>query len=183
MNRPPLRLPLARARLVSAVLLAACAGDTRAPAPGDTATAASTAAARATPAAERAPAPADTSCPMFGAWRECSVVKRLESAGLVPERLAGAAVQPAMSVAGTAYRLGGAELQLFLLADSAAAARDAARFQPGTAAQPVSDVTYTLPPVVLTSGNLAAVVFARTERQLERVQLALTAGLPASESR
>ncbi|HEX5830063.1 MAG TPA: hypothetical protein VFY16_03710 [Gemmatimonadaceae bacterium] len=180
MDRPPLRLPLDRALLVSAALLAACAGDTRAPAPGDTATAISTAVA---PAAESAPAPADTSCPMFGAWRECSVVKRLESAGLAPERLAGAAVQPAMSVAGTAYRLGGAEIQIFLFADSAIATRDASRFQPGSAAQPVSDVTYTLPPVVLTSGNLTAVVFARTERQLERVQLALTAGLPASESR
>ena len=167
----------ARRRLVLAALLTAagCRGNEEqapedAAPPPTRATAADTA---------RAAAPgADTGCVLAGLWQECSIEKRLESAGMAPERLPDRVRQPGLSAAGTAYRLGSAELHVFLYPDAAAAGREATRFDAATAVRPKDNPGGLLPPQVVASSNLVAVLFARTDRQAERVQLALTAGLP-----
>ena len=119
--------------------------------------------------------PAD--CPMSGLWRRCSVVKRLESAGLGPVLLADSVSQPSLAISGAAYRVGRAELQVFLFADSAGAARQAAAVDAEDAR--TAQVRGILrPPLVVQSQNLVALVFDNNDRLRERVQLALAAGLP-----
>jgi hypothetical protein len=159
-----------------AFALAACGGEE--PAPADSAVVVPPADSSAVMSA----AP-DTGCVEAAPWRECVLLERLESAGLAPVRLADPVRQPSVDVAGTAYRVGSAEVHAYFLPDSAAAARAGASIDPASASRPSEDVTYTLPPLVITNGNLVAVLFARTERQLERIQLALTAGLPAAGDR
>jgi len=124
-----------------------------------------------------ASAPGDTSCRKSGSWQLCSVRDRLESAGLSPvER--DSVRQPFLSVPGAAYAVGGGELQVYLYPDSLARQRDfadydTARVQPAdSSAQPRALAT------LITSNNLAAILLSDSETQIERVQLALTAGLP-----
>jgi len=175
-GRATRRLSLAACVVAGTLTLAACAGDARAPA--DSGVAALPADAHAVTSA-----PPDSGCVMTAPWRECALLKRLESAGLAPARLAEPVRQPPLDAPGTAYRVGSAEVHAFFLADSVEAARAAAGIDPASVAPPADDVTYTLPPLVISNGNLVAVLFGRTERQLERLELALAAGLPAQNDR
>ncbi|HEX5581992.1 MAG TPA: hypothetical protein VFX39_10465, partial [Gemmatimonadaceae bacterium] len=75
-------------------------------------------------------ASADAPCAMFGLWQPCSVIRRLESAGLGPVPLEGAVRQPGISIDGSAFRLGRGELQVYLYADSASAIGEAGRVEP-----------------------------------------------------
>ena len=107
------------------------------------------------------------------------MVRRLESAGLGPVPLDGAVRQPGISVEGSVIRLGRGELQIFLYADSLRARSDAERVAPRDA-EPARTRGILRPPAVIRSGNLVALLFNNNDRQLERVQLAITAGLPAA---
>lgn len=124
-------------------------------------------------------ASADAPCAMFGLWQPCNVIRRLESAGLGPVPLDGAVRQPGISIEGSALRLGRGELQIFLYADSASAVAEAGRVDPRDA-EPARAQGIRRPPTVIRSANLVALLFNNNDRQLERVQLALTAGLPAA---
>ena len=123
-------------------------------------------------------ASADEPCAMFGIWQPCNVIRRLESAGLGPVPLEGAVRQPGISVEGSAFRLGRGELQVYLYADSASAIAEAERVKPRDT-EPARVRGILRPPTVIRSANLVALIFNNNDRQLERVQLALTAGLPA----
>lgn len=124
-------------------------------------------------------ASADAPCAMFGLWQPCSVIRRLESAGLGPVPLEGAVRQPGISIDGSAFRLGRGELQVYLYADSASAIGEAGRVEPRRT-EPARTRGIRRPPTVIRSGNLVALLFNNNDRQLERVQLALTAGLPGA---
>lgn len=124
-------------------------------------------------------APREDACPMVGLWRTCSVIERLKRSGLGTEPLADSVRQPGLTIAGSAYRVGDGELQLFLYADTADARREAAAVRPDDA-EPSATRGILRPPAVIRSLNLVALLFNNNDRQLERVQLAITAGLPAS---
>jgi hypothetical protein len=157
--------PLAGVALAAGALSAACGGGER----------------RTADSATAAPPPRvatnDSTCPKSGQWRLCSVRDRLESAGLVP--LPRDSVrQPFLEVPGAAYGVGADELQIYLYADSAARLRDFADFdtlrvQPADTAE-----RRAAHPTLITSNNLAAILLSDSETQIERIQLALTAGLP-----
>lgn len=124
-------------------------------------------------AAAPAPTPAatDSGCLRTGKWELCSVRDRLEHAGLVPQPRDS--VRPAFaSVPGVVYGIGRGELQIFLYADSAARARDFTRFDMARVQSPGGT------PTLITSNNLAAILLSDNATQVERVRLALTAGLP-----
>jgi hypothetical protein len=159
-------------------LLVACGGRDDAPPDDDTAAPRALADSAPTAAAPGAPAAADTSCPMHGLWRRCSVVERLERSGYAVTALPDTVRQPGVAIAGSALRLGAAELQLFLFADTADARRQAAAVRPNDA-RPHAARGIRRPPAVIHSLNLVALLFNNDDHQLERVQLALTAGLPA----
>lgn len=174
------------ASAVVALLLGACGGergsaaDTAVPRALDDrpAAAAPDTLAADTAAATGAPAGADSgACPMVGAWRQCSVVERLERAGFGPMLVEGEARQPSLAIPGSVYRLGSAELQLYLYADSAGAARQAASVD-AAEAEPADARGIRRAPLVIHSQNLVALLFDNNDRLRERVQLALTAGLP-----
>src|SRR5687767_3361983 len=60
-------------------------------------------------------------------WNMAKLVKRLESAGLAPVRLPTAIRHSFLSIPGTTFQIGGAELQVFIYPDSLSAARDVSR--------------------------------------------------------
>ena len=84
------------------------------------------------------------------------------------------------SVAGTTYTLGAAELSVYLFRSAkeraaATAAIDTVTVAPRGGASPWSS-----PPTLITSNNLAAVLLSDNGRLIERVQNAITAGLPSA---
>lgn len=132
----------------------------------------------AAPPAGTDTAAAGEECPMYGLWRPCSVQERLERSGFVVQPGRDSVGQPGLGISGTAYRLGSAELQLYLYADSVDARREASALD-ARGARPAVVSGVLRPPAVIRSNNLLALLFNNNDRQLERVQLALTAGLPA----
>lgn len=168
---------VAGALLSAGVLLGGCGGR------GDvTRDTLSTSGARAS----AAPAvPSLPECPnKTGRWDECNVRQRLERAGLAPQPITGEIRQPLFGVPGMGYRVGHAELQVYLYADASALAKDLARIDtvrvqgPDTTAR----VTWSATPTLITSNNMAAVLLSDQGTQIERVRLALTAGLPAPDT-
>jgi hypothetical protein len=124
------------------------------------------------------------SCPHDGKWALCSIVNRLRQAGFVLKpvdsigaRRKGFTVLPAV------YSLGQSRLEVFLYADSAAMAKDMMGIDtlvagPRGAPSQWGDT----PPVLVRSANLAAVFLTSSQRQSERLALAITAGPPMAGS-
>lgn len=116
-------------------------------------------------------------CPETGRWRECSVEKRLERAGLVIAR-EGEVRHPFLSVPGTRYRVGREELQVFLYPGIAEREQDLAQLDSARAAPAGDPHQWAAQPTLMWSGNLAAILLGGSPRHVERVSNALTAGLP-----
>ncbi len=181
------------ARTIAAVILASCSGETARPNPGDTDTltsridpASSSASgstssddgaapvrARIAAATTRAP------CVHTGLWEQCSVEKRLAQAGFVVKRIEGEAPRrPGFSVPATVLQLGRSRLEVFVYQSEADMARDIARLDTLRVAPPGVQPVWDVAPMLIRSGNLAAVFLSQNARQAERVALALTAGAP-----
>ena len=148
--------------------VAACGSDDDARAPQPAADAAGTTAQGA--------APAGDGCPETAPWQRCSVEKRIERAGLVATA-ADSVRKDFLSVAGQRYELGRGELFVFLYPDSTARKRDTERLDPTRAAPPGQAGGWSTRATLITSDNLAAVLLTTNETLLERVQLALGAGM------
>jgi hypothetical protein len=162
------------ALLVVVLLAAACGKD--APPRADSA---ATAASAASASAVAPPAGDSTSCPEDGRWRLCSVVDRLEDAGLVPQQQDEPARHPFFSVPGTAYKVARGDLEVFVYPDAGAAARDVAALDTVRVAPKGETGPWRMPrPTFIHSANLIAVYQTLSETQAERVQLALGAGPP-----
>jgi hypothetical protein len=125
-------------------------------------------------------ASAASACPHDGRWRACTVAERLDQAGLVPRPDSGPALRvPFLTGRDTVVRLGRGALHAFVYDDTVRLARevaalDTARVAPRGGAFDWGDV----PPTLVRSANLVAVLLIANEHQLERVQLALSAGPP-----
>ena len=133
----------------------------------------------AAPSGASAGAPSATTCVSEGTWQTCSVEKRLTDAGFVPIQK-GTAPGGVFDVAGTKYALGAAELNVYLFPsakerEAAVAAIDTVTVVRGAGASPWSSA-----PTLITSNNLAAVLLSDNGRLIERVQNAITAGLPSA---
>jgi len=177
---PPTRHGLARFHVVTALTFgvgaAACGGSR--PKEADS--------VRAGPPASATPVPSLPECPnTTGRWDDCNVRQRLERAGLAPQPLPDTLRVPFLKPAGVGYAVGHAVLRVFLY-DSAGALRsdmakiDTLRVQSTAGDAPVAwDAT----PTLITSNNLAAILISDQATQIERVRLALTAGLPAPSAK
>lgn len=154
---------------------AACGGGSSDVASRDTSVVASPSAGTGAGASPTSAATGE--CRLSGAWQRCSVVESVERAGYRLQLLRDDVAQPGLSVRGAAYRVGAAELQVFLYADSAAAAR-AANAVDADDAEPADTRGILRAPAVIRSNNLVALLFDNNDRLRERVQLALAAGLP-----
>ena len=128
-----------------------------------------------------APAPGATApaCVSEGAWQSCSVEKRLTDAGFVPIKK-GAAPTGIFSVAGTTYGLGAAELHIYVFSSAKAREQAMATIDTVTVSRRGTPPAWTASPTLIVSNNLAAVLISDNARQVERVQNAIRAGLPAA---
>jgi hypothetical protein len=118
-------------------------------------------------------------CVAEGAWRQCSVEKRLTDAGFVPvER--GAAPADVFAVPGTTYALGPATLHVYLFSTAADRERAIAGIDTVAVAPAGKPAPWGAPVTLITTNNLAAVLVSDNGRLIERAQLALTAGLPSA---
>ena len=133
------------------------------------------------PIGARAPVPGDPLCPRTGQWQPCALVDRVVHAGL-SFKVSGDSVRvPFFDVPGVRYRVAVTDTLLaFFFPDSVTLAAalvplDTVRMAPsGDSLSPWPST-----PSVIRSGNLLALYFATSERQIERLRLAITAGAPA----
>ena len=120
-----------------------------------------------------------SACPHTGQWATCSVENRLRQAGFVAKRVQDKPpARAGFSVTPIVYTLGSSRLEVFLYPDEAALARDIAKIDTVTVAPIGSAGAWETPPLLIRSGNLAAVLLSQKPRQAERLALALTAGAP-----
>jgi hypothetical protein len=124
------------------------------------------------------PVSAKPVCPATGQWQLCSVIERLDRAGLAPRQKPGRVLEAPLSSPGIAILLGKSELRIFLYADRAARERDQAKLDATkymAASQPLS---MQAEPTLIVSENMLAILRSRSDQQRERVSDALTAGPP-----
>jgi len=172
---PSRRITRELVRCAAFALVAGCTArdDAR---PGDSAAGAAAAVA----AAPDSSAAAGPGCRLSGLWEPCSVEDRMTHAGLVIARKAEAARHDFLAIPGIAYGVGAGDdvVEVFVYASESARRLDTDRLD-SLAVSPKGDRrSYKVPPMLVTSNNLAALVFTRNERSQERIALALSAGLP-----
>ena len=127
------------------------------------------------------PAPDKTAaeCSHAGRWAICNVEQRLRQAGFVARRVSGQAPhRPGFSVTPVVYSLTRSRLEVFIYADEASLARDIAGIDTVTVSPAGVATSWEGTPLLIRSGNLAAVFVGDNPRQAERLTLALTAGAP-----
>lgn len=157
--------------LVFAALLGGCSRDRAAA--DSTPAAASSAGTAADQRTSPRPPPSTT-----GLWDADHIEERLDRAGLAPIRDSVPVRQPFMRVPGVRFRVGGAELQVYVYPDSAARERDTQALDTLTVSpRGARAVDWPATPLLIVSNNIAAILLADNLRQRERVRLALEAGL------
>jgi hypothetical protein len=115
---------------------------------------------------------------LSGNWQRCSVEDRLEHAGLVIKRHDDPVRHPYLAVPGDVYDVGKGELQVFVYASEKDRERDSAKLDSATAAPAGTATQWSKKPTLILSNNLLAILLSDNETQIERVELAITAGLP-----
>lgn len=117
-------------------------------------------------------------CPNTGNWAPCSVIYRLERAGLAPVRDSAPVTEEPLRFPGLLLNLGRGELELYIYESASSRERDQARLDRTKyvvypAPMPIRPV-----PTLITSANLIAILHSRNDHLRERVSDALTAGPP-----
>jgi hypothetical protein len=123
-------------------------------------------------------APQKPICPATGAWQLCSVVERLERAGLAPRQQPGRVLEPPLSSPGVTILLGRSELRIFMYTDRAARERDQAKLNSSKYLSASEPLSMQAEPTLIASENLLAILRSRSDHQRERVSDALMAGPP-----
>ncbi|MFI5312302.1 MAG: hypothetical protein ACHQQ3_13765 [Gemmatimonadales bacterium] len=139
--------------------------------------------ARTAIAAESAKAAEAAARPATGRWDEAHLVESLVRAGLAPRALTQQKGEAYWNAPLLAYQLGSASLHAYIYADSVARRRvtdglDSLSAAPRGVASP-----YPIPRLLIVQNNLAAVLIGGSDRQQDRVSLAIGAGLPVSTPR
>jgi hypothetical protein len=156
-------------RLFAALILMACSkpdGTAAAKSAGDT-----TATAAASPTG---------GCPATGLWAECSVLYRLDRAGLAPQVDSGAKPnEKALTGKPLVIKIGRtATLELFLYADSTARIADGAKLDRTHLVNATAEQTAERERTLIENANVIGLLTSLSSHQRERVSDALTAGPP-----
>lgn len=142
---------------------------------------------QAAPPAAAAPAPgsaaAGNDCPPDGRWAPCSLLKRLDEAGLAPQRDSNPVILATLTPPGVHVTVGGSELDLFFYPDSASRARDEAKLDRRQYVAYDAPQTIRAEPTLIHSVNVIAILHSRRDQQRERVSDAITAGPPQPSTR
>lgn len=155
-------------RCVAAALLVAC-GKAAPPPPPPT----------RTPAAPVVAAPPSNACPADGKWAECSIMYRLERAGLAPKVDSGAAPREAIGGDPMMLKIGlSATLELHVFPDSAARRAGGAKLDRSQLVSGTAEQTIRRERTLIESANVIGLLTSINSHQRERVSDALTAGPP-----
>jgi hypothetical protein len=118
-------------------------------------------------------------CPRDGLWHTCSIERRLQMSGLRAIPIDTATTIPGLSPPALTWQVGRQQMRAVLFATAAEAEQAVAALDPvkGT---PRADPTASWPGRVtlVHSANLVALYFGGSDRQVERVVNALSAGAP-----
>lgn len=117
-------------------------------------------------------------CPATGHWSSCSVVKRLESAGVAPQTTRSLPDLPRLGATPTLFKVGTSGLAIYLFADSSERAHAARSLDTNLYVSAAKELTMRGETTSIQNDNLLALLFSRSEQQRERVSDALTAGPP-----
>ena len=122
-------------------------------------------------------------CPATGHWSPCTVLGRLEAAGVAPQKATSLPDLPQMAgaPAPATYTVGRSGLAIYLFADSIARSRAAHTLDTMKFIGPAKELTMRGETTAIQNDNLLALLFSRSEQQRERVSDALTAGPPQGE--
>lgn len=102
-----------------------------------------------------------------------SVRQGLSDAGL-GFREVGSVRQPFMSVRGTVFAIGTAELQVYIYGDVGAAMRDVSKLDRVRVSPPTMNVDWIAKPSVMVANNLAAIIVTNDDGMRTRIAKALT---------
>jgi hypothetical protein len=157
-------------RLGMALVLMACSKPD-----GGRASKGATESAAATPASTAA-----SGCPATGLWAECSVLYRLDRAGLAPQVDSGAKPnEKALTGKPLVIKIGRtATLELFLYADSTARIADGAKLDRTHLVNATAEQTAERERTLIETANVIGLLTSLSSHQRERVSDALTAGPP-----
>ena len=136
-------------------------------------------AARSRVAAESARASSAAPTPSAGQWNDAQLAKRLVDAGLAPQRRDSVRSQTWMGVPVHAFTLGVATMDAYVYRDSVTRRDAVAKLDPVTFAPRGQSSPWGVPHEVVQNNNLVAIVVGGTDRQRERIVLALAAGVGA----
>ena len=120
-----------------------------------------------------------TACPTWGKWEPCNVEDRLARAGLTFKRNGPAVQYDFMHVPGIEYETPVARVHVFIYPDQQAREADTDLLDPETVSPKDPRHYWKEPALLVTSINMAAIVLTLNERQGERIDNALGAGLPS----
>jgi hypothetical protein len=130
--------------------------------------------------ARRQSAAANTAaCVSEGEWQPCSVEKRLTDAGFVVIKK-GASPTDVFQVPGTSYTLGAALIHVYLFPSAKDREKAVSAIDTVSVTRRGGVSSWPMPPTLITSNNLVAVLISDNGRLIERVQNNLTAGLPSA---
>ncbi len=137
------------------------------------------AAERTAIAAGQATASQAAALPATGLWSEAHLMDRLSRTGVLPRAREGTPpATPWMNRAPIALAAGGGEVYVWIYADSTARRAVTDRLDPETGVPPGTTSPFAPPMVFVTNNNLAAIITGGTDSNIERIMLALQAGLP-----
>jgi len=126
----------------------------------------------------------DSKCPATGQWAECSVLYRLERAGLAPRVDSTAApAERSLTVHPLVVKIGlTSSLELYVYPDSVARIADAKKLDRTQLVAPGAAQTINRERLLIENANLIGLFTSINEHQRERVADALLAGPPQASS-
>ncbi len=121
-------------------------------------------------------------CPRDGLWHECSIAQRLELSGLRPRVVDSLTRIPGIAREARLWQIGRQTVRAVFFENEAQASAAMAMLDSARAA-PLGDstVAWSERPTIIRSVNVVALMLGGSDRQVERVSDALTAGPPQPE--
>ena len=117
--------------------------------------------------------------PATGRWDAAQLTQRLVNAGLAPRADDSLPSHPTLPVEPLGLRVGKAHLLAWIFADSTARLKTSAGIDTLSAIPKGQPNPWAEPPMFIVHNNLIAVLVGGSDRQRERVRLAIEAGLSA----
>lgn len=118
--------------------------------------------------------PHDTAAAQHATWDLAMLEARLRAAGFSPQRAPAPVQQPFMSVPGTLFRVGRAEVQAYVYGDQVVRAIDTDKLDPRSVAPPTKMVSWQQTPSLVADANLALIVLSDDAGLRERIRAAVT---------